>query len=110
MRLVALLGGLVVACDALAVVPRGTKGSLRSQAVLPRARAAVGSLSGGEQVLRPERALQPLSFIFVLSVAIVALAPAPALISELGSERATRLLSGVGSASAACEIVLAPIV
>ena len=74
--------------------------------------AAVPSRGGGAGVvaLRPERALRPLSFLFVLSVAVVALAPAPALIEQVGSERATALLGVVGSLSAALEIALAPLV
>ena len=71
------------------------------------------ALRGGETAAaaaRPERVLQPLSFIFVLSVAVVALAPAPALIARLGAPRATELLALVNSASAAAEICLAPVV
>ena len=57
-------------------------------------RAVVGA-RGGDDVAtntRPvEAVLQPLSFLFVLSVAVVALAPAPHLIQKLGAQRATSL-------------------
>lgn len=59
---------------------------------------------------QPERALQPTAFIFVLSVAIIALLPTTQLIGQLGATEATRLLSTISSVSALAEILLAPIV
>lgn len=59
---------------------------------------------------KPERPLQAVAFIFVLSVSLVALAPTPYLKEALGTERATVLGSLLGSCSACAEIVLAPIV
>lgn len=59
---------------------------------------------------RPERPLQAVAFIFVLSVSLVALAPTPYLKAQLGSERATVLGSLIGSSSAFVEILIAPIV
>ena len=86
------------------------KSSLRAPRKPATVVAARGGGGGVAVAVRPERALKPLSFMFVLSVAVVALAPAPALIDALGSERATALLGVVGSASAGCEILLAPVV
>ena len=58
----------------------------------------------------PERALKPTAFVFVLSVAIVALAPPAFLVAKLGSTQATSLLSRIASCSALAEILLAPLV
>ena len=48
--------------------------------------------------------------MFVLSVAVVALAPASCLVKTLGATKATALLSTVASLSALAEILLAPLV
>lgn len=89
--------------------PLGPGLALRS---VPGRRRSPSLLGAGESVpvYRPERALQPTAFVFVLSVAIVALAPTQHLIAQMGAARATRLLSLVSSASALTEILLAPLV
>ena len=77
-----------------------------------RQRSAAPSLTAAAlpEGYRPESALQPTAFVFVLSVAIVALLPTQHLIATLGAEQATRLLSVVSSVSAMAEILLAPVI
>jgi DHA1 family tetracycline resistance protein-like MFS transporter len=58
---------------------------------------------------RPEVALQITAFLFVISVSLTALAPAPHLIAALGEKKGLYLLTAVASTSAAAEIVLSPI-
>ena len=71
---------------------------------------AAASESSAPDTPGPEKALQPTAFIFVLSVAIVALAPPAYLVSSLGPAPATAMLSTVASLSALAEILLAPLV
>lgn len=52
------------------------------------------------------RILQGITFLFVLSFSVTALAPAPALIATLGAEKATTLLSLVTGGGALTEILL----
>ena len=58
---------------------------------------------------KPEVALQITAFLFVLSVASMALAPMPHLIAALGEKKAVSISSYVLSAAAAAEIALSPI-
>ena len=51
------------------------------------------------------RILQGITFLFVLSFSVTALAPAPALIAALGAEKATTLLSLVTGGGALTEIL-----
>ena len=67
-------------------------------------------MTTAEAELRPERALQPTAFLFVLSVAVCALVPPAHLVSSMGSAGATRQRSAVASISALMEILLAPLV
>merc|ERR1719261_309914 len=53
---------------------------------------------------KPEVALQITAFLFVLSVASMALAPMPHLIAALGEKKAVSISSYVLSAAAAAEI------
>lgn len=85
---------------AVAVVLRG--GAARAPQVVASAAA--------EPELRPEQALKPTAFLFVLSVAVCALVPPAHLVATMGSAGATRLLSAVASISALMEILLAPLV
>ena len=71
---------------------------------------ASASVVNSADTPRPELALQPTAFIFVLSVAVVTLTPPAYLVTHMGSARATRLLSAVASFSALMEILLAPLV
>ena len=52
---------------------------------------------------------QSSSFLIVLSLAIVAFSPAPALIAEIGSERATSTLSILSACSALTEMIISPV-
>ena len=58
---------------------------------------------------KPEVALQITAFLFVLSVASMALAPMPHLIAALGDKKAVSISSYVLSMAAAAEIALSPI-
>lgn len=58
---------------------------------------------------RPERSLLPVGLLFSLSVGLVSLTPAPALMDRIGPERATALLAYVAAVSAMVEIAAAPI-
>jgi MFS family permease len=49
--------------------------------------------------------LQGLTFLFVLSIAMTALAPPPALVGALGTDKATQLLSYISGAGALTEIM-----
>jgi hypothetical protein len=51
--------------------------------------------------------LQGLTFFFVLSSSLTALAPPPALVAKLGADKATTLLSMVSGAGALTEIMFA---
>lgn len=51
---------------------------------------------------------QSSSFLIVLSLAIVAFSPAPALIAEIGSERATSTLSILSACAAMTEMIISP--
>ena len=72
-----------------------------------RASAAVAN---SDSTPRPELALQPTAFIFVLSVAVVTLTPPAYLVTHMGAVKATKLLTTVASFSALMEILLAPLV
>jgi len=48
------------------------------------------------------------SFLFILSLSVVSLYPAPHLVSVLGAEKATKLLATVSSAGALTEIGVSP--
>lgn len=52
---------------------------------------------------------QSSSFFLVLSLALVAFSPAPALIAKIGSERATSTLSIIAACAAMTEIVISPV-
>lgn len=52
--------------------------------------------------------LQSSSFLLVLSTALVAFSPAPALIAKIGTERATSTLSALSASAALTEIILSP--
>uniref|UniRef100_A0A7S3QJ58 Major facilitator superfamily (MFS) profile domain-containing protein n=1 Tax=Chaetoceros debilis TaxID=122233 RepID=A0A7S3QJ58_9STRA len=51
---------------------------------------------------------QSSNFLIVLATAVVAFSPAPALIAELGSERATSTLSMLSACAALTEIIISP--
>ena len=99
--------GIVLSPAASYFHPLLLRGGAR-RAALPV--ATIAAAPPAEESYRPERALQPTAFVFVLSVAICALAPPQQLIASLGVEKATKLLSLVSSASALTEILLAPVV
>ena len=85
-------------------------GTTNARRAAPPPTATVAAASAEENQYRPELALQPTAFVFVLSVAVCALAPPQQLIAQIGAEQATKLLSLVSSASALCEICLAPVI
>jgi predicted MFS family arabinose efflux permease len=51
---------------------------------------------------------QSSSFLIVLSLALVAFSPAPALVAEIGTERATSTLSILSASAALTEIIMSP--
>lgn len=53
--------------------------------------------------------LQGLTFLFILSTALTALAPPPALVTALGTEKATQLLSIVSGTGALIEIMFSTV-
>lgn len=58
----------------------------------------------------PERALQVTSCLFVLGSAVASLAPPPILVARLGVESGTALLALIATASAATEMLAAPLI
>ena len=70
------------------------------------------AVSGGaaEVAVASDTPLLVGGFLFCISSALVALCPAPHLISVMGSEPAMRLLASLSSSAAAIEIMMAPIV
>ena len=58
---------------------------------------------------RPLTVLRMSSFMIMLSIALVAFSPASALISKLGTDRATSLLSMLTAGAALVEITLSPV-
>jgi DHA1 family tetracycline resistance protein-like MFS transporter len=56
-----------------------------------------------------ERPLQITAALYVLSLAVTALTAAPFMVEALGTAKATSTLAYIGSASAATEIIVAPI-
>lgn len=57
---------------------------------------------------RSVKLLQYLSFMFLLSFSLVAFAPAPALVTMMGADRATATLSALTASAAAVEIIFSP--
>ena len=98
-----------------AITTRGGGGTVAAVVAARKSRdlkeSAPLSLSTGEFVPWSRRDLalfQSSSFLIVLSLTIVGFSPAPALIAELGSERATSTLSILSACAALTQIFISP--
>ena len=67
------------------------------------------ALPPAETLMNPERTLFPLAFAFAVSIAVVSLSPAKALVDKVGSDMGTQILAIVAAISALFEIIVSPV-